>query len=81
MLNPLFPRSYFNSISSKDLGSFSFRKLMTTPYRLGRATEPSSVSLSIMLEGSSEKPRQIDSVDKFKGDFGELWLQAITPTS
>ena len=41
---------------------------------------PSSVSLVIMDEGSSEAPRQIDSADKFsKTPFEDLWIEATTP--
>jgi hypothetical protein len=48
-------------------------------YKQRPSSDSSSVSLVIMVEGSSEKPRSIDSVDKFKGNFDDLWLEAITP--
>ena len=43
------------------------------------STDSSSVSLTVKLEASSEKPGSINSVDKFKCDFDELWQEAITP--
>ena len=48
-------------------------------YKQRPSTDSSSVSLTIMVEGSSEKPRGIESVDKFKGEFDPLWEEAITP--
>ena len=48
-------------------------------YKQRPSSDSSSVSLVITVEGSSEKPRWIDSVDKFKGDFDDLWQEAITP--
>ena len=40
---------------------------------------PATVSLSIYEEGSSEGPRQITNVEKFKNTlFDELWNKAIT---
>lgn len=40
---------------------------------------PATVSLSIYEEGSSEGPRQITNVEKFKNTpFDELWNEAIT---
>ena len=48
-------------------------------YNQRPATDSSSVSMVIMVEGSSEKPRGIESVDKFKGDFDDLWTEATTP--
>ena len=48
-------------------------------YKQRPSSDSSSVSMVIMVEGSSEKPRSIDNVDKFKGNFDDLWEEATTP--
>jgi hypothetical protein len=45
-----------------------------------RPTESSSsVSLSIWVEGASDKPRQVVNPEQFKGEFDPLWQEMITP--
>jgi hypothetical protein len=54
----------------------NFEKL----YKERPTAAPYSVSLVIMIEGSSEQPRQITSVEKFsKTPFDDLWQEATTP--
>lgn len=49
-------------------------------YKMRQSKESSSVSMVIYAEGSSDKPRKIDSVEKFsKTPFDDLWQDAITP--
>jgi hypothetical protein len=41
--------------------------------------DSSSVSMVILAEGASERPRQITSIEKFsKTPFDDLWQEAIT---
>jgi hypothetical protein len=41
--------------------------------------DSSSVSMVILEEGASERPRQITSIEKFsKTPFDDLWQEAIT---
>lgn len=49
-------------------------------YKQRPTATPYSVSLVIYVEGASEKPRQITSIEKFsKTPFDDLWQEAITP--
>jgi hypothetical protein len=69
------PFDYQNTVYTLPFTEGNFEDL----YEQRPATDSSSVSVTIMVEGSSEKPKQIESVDKFKGNFDDLWLEAITP--
>jgi hypothetical protein len=71
----LNPYDYVNTEYTLPWSLDNFEEL----YKQRPTTDSSSVSLVIMVEGSSNGPRSIDSVDKFKGDFDELWQEAITP--
>ena len=49
-------------------------------YKQRPTKDSSSVSMVILADGSSERPRQITSVEKFsKTPFDDLWQEAITP--
>ena len=69
------PYDYQNTEYTLPWSLDNFNKL----YEQRPSSESASVSLSIFVEGSSEKPRAIESVEKFKGDFDALWEEMLTP--
>jgi hypothetical protein len=48
-------------------------------YSQRKLNDSSSVSLTIWLEGSSDKPRQVSNIEQFKGEFDPLWQELTTP--